>query len=167
MSLETIYYISSIIGTIAIVLSIVILVRDLRQNTKTLKSTMAREAGNGIQSWYLTIGNSPESSKIWINGMANPDSLSQEQLLQFFFLCQSVFWAFQTNYYLSKEGALDSQIESSITHIVLNVIEQPGFLLFWEQRQDLFFPEFREYIEDIFTQKPTKASVVYKAVQPD
>ncbi len=167
MSLENIYYISAIIGTIAVVLSIVVLVRDLRQNTQALKSTMAREAGNGIQSWYLTIGNNPESSKIWINGMANPDNLSKEQLLQFFFLIQSVFWVFQTNFYLSKEGALDSQIESSITNIVLNVIEQPGMQLFWEQRQETFFPEFREYINKLLTQKPSKASVLYKAVKKD
>jgi len=164
MSLENIYYISAIIGTIAIVLSIVVLVRDLRQNTQALKSTMAREAGNGIQSWYLTIGTSPESSKIWINGMANPDRLSKEQLLQFFFQIQSVFWVFQTNFYLSKEGALDSQIESSITNIVLNVIEQPGMLLYWEQRQDTFFPEFREHISKLFAQKPSQASVLYEAV---
>ncbi len=167
MSLENIYYISAIIGTIAIVLSIVVLARELRQNTKALKSTMAREAGNGIQSWYLTIGNSPESSNLWINGMANPDNLSNEQLLQFFFLCQSVFWAFQTNFYLSKEGTLDSQIESSISNILLNVIEQPGFHLYWEQRQETFFPEFREYIDKVCTQKPSKASVLYKAVQKD
>ena len=46
---------------------------------------MAREAGNGIQSWYSEIGNNPKSAELWVNGMADPHNLTQAELLQFFF----------------------------------------------------------------------------------
>ena len=167
MNLEDINSISSIIGTLAIVLTLIILARDLRQNTKTLRANMAREAGNGIQAWYSAIGNNQNSAELWTKGMANPDNLSQAELLQFFFLIQSIFWIFQTNLYLSKEGSLDSAIETSISNVVLAVKDQPGFEVYWKQRKDIFFPEFKEHIDKLLTKKGSNFNMGYSIPNKD
>ena len=167
MNLEDINSISSIIGTLAIVFTLIILARDLRQNTKTLRANMAREAGNGIQAWYSAIGNNQNSAELWMKGMANADNLSQAELLQFFFLLQSIFWAFQTNFYLSKEGSLDSAIETTISNVVLAVKDQPGFKVYWKQRKDIFFPEFKEHIDKLLTKKGSNFNMGYSIPNKD
>ena len=81
--------------------------------------------------------------------MANPDSLSREELYQFTLMMHAGFLAFQNAYYLSQEGTLDPGLQRSITNIILGAKEQPGLQLYWNDRKQMFNPGFVEFVDDL------------------
>ena len=81
--------------------------------------------------------------------MANPDSLSREALYQFTMMMQAAFLAFQNAYYLSQEGTLDPGLQRSITNIILGVKDQPGLKFYWNDRKQMFYPGFEEFVDDL------------------
>ena len=90
-SLERWSNLAEILGGAFVFVTLVYLIVEIRHNSRALRSATAHSASMSIQGWYQAIGTDPESSSLWLNGMAAPDKLSDEQMMQFVFLCHSVF----------------------------------------------------------------------------
>ena len=76
---------------------------------------------------------------------------------------------YQAAYYLSQEGTLDVDLQESITNTILGIREQPGFLLYWEQRGDLFKADFRRAVNEMVASGTTNPNVerLYRPREPD
>ena len=138
-----------LIGGIAIIGSLIYVGVQVKDSARATKSATANDASVHMQAWYLEIGSDAEKSALFLNGMANPDSLSHEQLFQFTMMVHAAFLAFQNAYYLSQEGTLDPAQQRSITNIILGVKDQPGLQVYWNERKTLFNPSFVEFVDDL------------------
>jgi len=147
--LEKLALIAEIFGGIAIFISLLFVGIQFKENAKATKSATASATIAALANWYLEIGNNSESSELFYNFMADPNQLTPEQRFQAVMNSHGVFIIFQNSYYLAKEGTLDSEMQNSLTSVILGVKDQPGFAFYWEQRESFFFKEFREYIDDI------------------
>ena len=141
------------------------LVRKFIENTKATKSATAASTVGTISSWYSDMGNNQQSSSLFWNFMANPDSLTSEERFQVIIILHGLFLTFQNSYYLSQEGTLDSRIQESITKAAIGVKDQPGFRLFWKLRRELFFPEFQKHIDEIVDTDIEISEGMYKSVE--
>ena len=163
IKLKKIALIAEIIGGIAILISLLFVGIQFRENTKDTKSTNASATMAALANWYIAIGNNSESSEIYYNFMADPDAMTPEQWFQAVMSTHGIFIVFQNSYYLSKEGTLDAEMQNALTSVMLGVLDQPGFELYWEQRKSFFFKDFREYMQDIIENgQPIKS--VYKDI---
>jgi len=148
-NLNEIALIAEVFGGIAILISLIFVGIQFKENTKATKSANATATMAAMANWYFAIGNNSESSKLYYNFMADPDAMTPEQRFQAVMSTHGVFIIFQNSFYLSKEGTLDSEMLKSLTSALLGVLNQPGFKFYWEQRKSFFFKDFRVYIEDI------------------
>ena len=163
--LQKISIITEIIGAIAIVISLIFVGVQFTENTKATKSATAASTVATISSWYFDMGNNQQSSSLFWNFMADPDSLTSEERFQVIINLHGLFLTFQNSYYLSQEGTLDSRIEESITKAAIGVKDQPGFRLFWKLRRELFFPEFQKHIDKIVGVDIGISKGMYKSVE--
>lgn len=147
--LKKIALIAEIFGGIAILISLIFVGIQFKENAKATKSANASATVAAMANWYVEIGNNSESSELFYNFMANPDVLTPQQRFQAVMNLHGLFVIFQNSYYLSKEGTLDSEMQNSLTSVMLGAKDQLGFNFFWEQRKSFFFKEFRLYVEDI------------------
>ncbi len=138
-----------LIGGIAIIGSLIYVGFQVKDNARATRSAAANDASVAMQSWYLEIGSDAEKSAAFLNGMANPDSLSREEFFQFTMMTHAAFLAFQNAYYLSQEGTLDPGLQRSITNIILGVKDQPGLHVYWNERKQLLYPGFVEFVDDL------------------
>ena len=75
----------------------------------------------------------------------------------------AAFLAFQNSFLLAQEGSLDEDIFGAITAALLPTKDLPGMRRYWRQRRGYFFPEFAEYIDDLFTGEESSDAVdVYR-----
>lgn len=147
--IQKISIITDIVSAIAIVISLIFVGIQFTENTKATKSATAASTVATISSWYTEMGNNQQSSSLFWNFMANPESLASEERFQVIISLHGLFLTFQNSYYLSQQGTLDSHIQESITKAAIGVKDQPGFRLFWKLRRELFFPEFQKHIDEI------------------
>ena len=162
--LKKISIITEIVGAVAIVISLIFVGIQFIENTKATKSEIAASTVATISSWYTEMGNSQQSSSLFWNYMATPDSLTSEERFQVIISLHGLFLAFQNSYYLSQQGTLDSHIQESITKAAVGVKDQPGFRLFWKLRRELFFPEFQKHIDNIVDTDIGISEGMYKSV---
>lgn len=163
--LQKISIITEIVGAIAIVISLIFVGIQFTENTKATKSATAASTVATISSWYTEMGNNQQSSSLFWNFMADPDSLTSEERFQVIINLHGLFLTFQNSYYLSQQGTLDSNIQESITKAAVGVKDQPGFRLFWKLRRELFFPEFQRHIDKIVNTDIEISEGMYKAIE--
>lgn len=163
--LQKISIITEIVGAVAIVISLIFVGIQFTENTKATKSATAASTVATISSWYTEMGNNQQSSSLFYNFMADPESLTSEERLQVLINLHGLFLTFQNSFYLSQQGTLDPHIQESITKAAVGVKDQPGFRLFWKLRRELFFPEFQKHIDEIVNTDIDISEGMYRAVE--
>ncbi len=151
--------VAEIIGAVAIIVSLIYVGVQVNDSTRSVRSATANETFAALSSWYSELGNNRESSEIFYHGMTDPDSLTPEELFQFVMNVNGIFLQYQAVYYLSQEGTLDVELRDSIINTMLGLREQPGFLLYWGQRGNLFKADFRRAIDEILDSGITNLDV--------
>ena len=79
MNLETIYFISQIIAVVALMVSLVFVGVQIRQNTAQAKSDAAEAAHRSFLDWYYS--QTPEMAATFVRANENFENLSAEAAL--------------------------------------------------------------------------------------
>ncbi len=147
--LKELALLAEILGGIAILISLTFVGMQFKENAKATRSANASATIATLADWYNDIGNNSESSELFYNFMADPDVLTPQQRFQAVMHLHGLFVIFQNSFYLTKEGTLDSEMQNSLTSVILGGKDQPGFRFYWEKRKSYFYNEFRDYVEDL------------------
>tara|TARA_R110001632_G_C11329406_1_gene416365 strand:+ start:292 stop:801 length:510 start_codon:yes stop_codon:yes gene_type:complete len=160
--LKKIALITEIIGGIAIVISLLFVGLQFKENAKATKSATALAAVSELTSWYRDTGNSKQGSNVFWNYMSNPDSLKPEERFQAIMSIHSAMLAFQNSYYLVKEGTLDAEVHESLIEIINGIKKSPGFIEFWKIRKSIFRKDFQEYVDEIIRSDKINSKGLYE-----
>ena len=162
MDWEAIGAIGEIVGAAAVILTLIFLSLQIRQNTKAVRTEATTSAATIVQAFYLGLGTNEQAACVWFNGMIDPESITPEERMQFIVLCQSGFMAFQTSFLLDEQGALDTQIRDSITSGILVAKDTLGFKFFWAQRRSSYNESFRKYVDELASRvEESEGSAMY------
>ena len=160
--LKNIALYAEVIGGIAILISLIFVGFQFKDNTKATRSATATATISTMASWYSDIGNNEQSSILFYKFLATPDSIPKERRIQAIYNLHSMFLIFQSSYLLVKEGTLDVRIQESLTEVIKGVRDQPGMLYYWETRKSIFFEEFRAYVDEILQSTDQVSEGIYK-----
>jgi len=152
MTLEAIYFISQVIAAVALVVSLIFVGVQIRQNTaqakrneEATKAAAAEAAHRALVDWQMSM--TPERARIAMKANADFESLSNEEV---FILGTSV-----TPLLLDMQEAHTKWLEGSLVESRWRAWDQyagfsvsPAVLGFWEQRRPMFSDTFQAYYED-------------------
>ena len=169
LKLKDIAVIADVIGALAIVISLIYVGIQVNDSTRAVRSATANETSAAISSWYVEIGSNPQATRVFLNGVANPESLSKEETAQFIYMMHGLQLEYQAAFWLSQEQTLDIELQESLTSTIAGVRDQPGFKMYWAQRRDLFEPGFRTYVDDLLANGATNTNLerLYRASNPE
>jgi uncharacterized membrane protein len=165
--LKKIALLVEVLGGIAILISLVFVGIQLKENTKATRSSTATATIDTMTNWYVTMGANAETSASFYRFLANPESMTKEERIQHIYNFHGLFLAFQNSYYLSLEGTLDERIPKSLNQVIYGVKDQPGFKLYWKSRKSIFFEEYREYVDDLLNSTDIVSDGVYEDENSD
>ncbi|MDH4107422.1 MAG: hypothetical protein OEW35_03835 [Gammaproteobacteria bacterium] len=147
--------IAEIVAAFSVVVSLVFVGLQVRQNTTAVRSSAAQAIHENYAAWYLATEGDPALLAISIRGMRDYASLSDIERAQFI----AQFMAFcsytQNAYYKWKEGSLAPELWRGWEYTSMNFFSTDGGKAFWSERAYLFSDDFRAYIEgDIMLRPP-------------
>jgi hypothetical protein len=157
--LSEIASIAEVVGAVAIVISLIYVGIQVNESTRAVRSATASETSSAISSWYAELGGSLQASQVFLDGLTDPDSLSREEKAQFIYLVHGLQLQYQYAFYLAQEQTLEVRLQESLTNTMLGVREQPGFIMYWQQRRELFAQDFRAYVDEIIATGITNDNV--------
>lgn len=154
MTLSDLADIAEIVGGIAVVVSLIYLAVQVRQNTKSIRDSTL-QANTALWSSVLVSLSGPELVKAYAVGMSGKTDIKPMQYTQFFLICRCLFVAFENQYYQYRQGALDRETyrgyERSMSQQLLSF---PGFRVWWQQSRDAFSPAFVKHVDELIEKAP-------------
>ena len=155
MTLNDLANIGQVVGAIAVVISLIYVALQIRQNTNAVRSATANTVHEHFAKWYHLVAADAELSRIAANGLRDYRSLSEQERVRFIAAFMA-FLSYSQNAFLKwREGLLASPLWLGWELVIMNLVCAPGGKAFWKERGYMFGDEFRRYIEnDVMKKEP-------------
>ncbi len=158
MTLEDLGNLGEFVGAIGVVLSLLYLAFQIRQNTSQMEqSTRSTEFATlsalvqDAQRFRLHVAQDSESMRVYREGLRDFESLNEEERWRFGALMQHLFSNFLMNW-RSIDLNLAPLDVSIATAGVLLVIKRPGARLWWDEGRNMFPTAFQQYIDGLMSE---------------
>jgi hypothetical protein len=148
MSLSDLANIGQVIGAIAVVVSLIYVALQIRQNTNAVRAATAQSVHEHFANWYQLFASDESLAPMAVKGLRDYDSLSETEKARFV----AVFMAFlsygQNAFLKWRQGLLSPSLWNGWEQVLMNLIGAPGGKGLWKERAYLFGEEFRRYVQD-------------------
>ncbi|MGA7296928.1 MAG: hypothetical protein WBW92_05420 [Rhodanobacteraceae bacterium] len=140
---------SDLIGAIAVVVSLVYLAIQIRQNTHAMRAETAREVVASIRANNTTVACDAELFRIFSIITENPSRLSPEDRGRATHLLFNHFRSIEDAHHQYTKGNLDEDIWAGWSRTFSDYINSPGWREYWELRRDYFSSAFARYVDEL------------------
>lgn len=148
MSLNDLANIGQVIGAIAVVISLIYVAIQIRQNTNAVRSATAQSVHEHFASWYRLLASDSAVAQVVIDGLKDYHSLSEKEKARFIAVFMA-FLSYSQNAFLKwRQGLLEPSLWMGWEQLIMNLAGAPGGRAFWKERSYLFGEEFRRHVED-------------------
>ena len=161
------YYanLAEIIGTTAIVVSLIYVAVQIRQNTRATRLTTAQNISHELRAVTVLLATQPETAEMHLKGVANVGSLTPTEKHRFYILLSALYRVYENAYYQNREGALDPYVWEGIIGQLLLSRNSSGYQTFWRDRKQLFSKKFQDFLENELPVPEIDPLAPYKAAK--
>jgi len=148
MSWSELASIAEIVGAVAVVITLIYVARELRQNSRALSITALRDTTAQWNEWSSMLAGSADLADIVARATDSHEELTPSESLRFGAFVQSFF----DNVESYRSLVLDHQVEKDIDvleSIVARRIAKPGFARWWEENTSDYDDQFVAWVENI------------------
>ena len=151
MTLEQSAYLAEIVGVFAIVVSLVYLSLQVRQNTRTTRLETVQTISSEFNNFNDMLASSGELADIYHRGVFDFQSLNTTEQVRFSLLLMRVFRTWYEQYFHWRKGALDAEFWHSRNVQLADAFQYPGWQWVWSARRHQYAKGFQEFIDNLVT----------------
>lgn len=148
--------IGELVSGIAVVVSLVYLAFQIRQNTRQIdENTRAAQAtafDSSIAHTFMarqSIVENADVARIYLEGSNNPKGLSEEDRLRYRLITHNVLWSIWNMQAQAQVGELSSETWDAQLATLERIVSTPGFKWFWNNYAQEFGDSFQMVVADI------------------
>ena len=146
MNWEAISAVSQMVGSIAVVFSVLYLAMQVHRSTRIAKLAAQDAAASALREVTKPFAENAELARVWRIGLEDLQTLSAEEQARFFHSTYQFLKAFETIHFHHVYGLMDEQIWQGWCGLLQHYIASPGIDHYWRRRQDLFSKRFQNFI---------------------
>lgn len=136
------------IGGLATIGTLFYLAYQIRQNTRTARSSAYQAASSAITAWSLEMSRDPVLMENFWVGMADPDALDQRTRGQVGLQIQALFRNYENIFYQWREGAITDQVWEGWSRQAQATLWTPGAQRWWLTWREHCNADFRRFLEN-------------------
>lgn len=146
--MEQLSYLAEIVAAVAIVISIIFLALEIRQNTVAVRLSTLHDVKDTIREVNLLAADKADLAEILFEGFQDLSQLSGGNRVRFYTYAHNLHLGYENLYFQYVGGALDARHWSGMAQHMVDVSKVPGMQSYWEDRRQWFTDEFRRYWEN-------------------
>ena len=159
MTLEQYAYLVEIIGGVVVIVTLVFLVIQLRQNTVALQSATLLGTHSHTLAVHQMLAEDSMMEAL-IKGAPGSSDLTPVQKGKFNAFWTVAFQNYQQFFFQVRAGTYDGNILDGWWQVLRDDFLSPGLQAFWKKRKFVLTPEFRNFVdEEVMTRQPTPGYV--------
>lgn len=149
MTLEDIYYIGQTIAVVALLISILFVGYQIRQNTKAIRATSHHAITDSFNQLNALFINDPLRGRVWRLGMQDLKNLDEDEQASFGFMLLAYSRIFETLYYQYKNGTMDKKLFDAELRTLKWTVKNSGFRQWWAENPISLSDEYRAFIDGL------------------
>ena len=147
MNWDAIGAVGELAGALAVLITLIYLAVQLRQNTNLASGAAQREV---MASFQLNLDRVKTNPQLVQKGLAQFDSLSHAEQLEFTMIINQFVNHLEQPLRMLNRGLETQDTVDVYGDICMAILQEPGGLELWERTKPLFFPLARQYVEERF-----------------
>ena len=152
MTLSDLANIGETFGGLAVLVSLIYLILEVRRNTRTAKSTAAWNATVALGELCEAMSQDRELSTLVLRASTEDcrfEDLSEEEIAQYFMFFRSVFFKYEAQWYLWRDGTLSDEMWQNRRRWAKSFVSLPVPARMWEieKSQHQYAPGLFESID--------------------
>ena len=148
MTWPQISVVADLLAGIGVVISLIYLSRQIRQNTRAVRMANASMVQSNFQEAAKFLYEDREGAAIILRGMSDPGSLTPVERLSSYAWFFNLLKTAEIAHYHFRNGDLDPALwQASLTFYKAYFVT-PGFREYWDRRKSAFVPEFQQVMEN-------------------
>ena len=138
---------------------------QVRQNSAGLRHSAVQAQMTAYQGLYTNIIDSGEMAEIFWQGTQEPEKIEGPSLLRFLTFSGKVLRLYQGLHWQWKQGVLDDGLFNSMTKLLEDFANTPGWQYIWSHRRHQYDPDFQQFMDAIM--ESHKGTPLFDAWAPD
>ena len=147
MSLETLANLGEFVSGVAVVVSLVYLAFQVRQNTRSLRTDTFGRALDRVAAVQARLGTDAALIGIFNRGALDTSRLTPEERIQFTWAFYEMFGAFEFMYHQAQEGALSDEMWDRWAATLSWWLSMPGVRMWWRAKPAPFSSSFSAFVD--------------------
>ena len=152
MSWESAGIIAEIIAATAVVISLMYVGLQIRDNTRVAKAESRRTHSDYSIQYLAAIGSSTEAISIFRRGQTEPETLTEDELTRFVFQFAMIAAQVESAYSDHLLGIIDYHAMDYRSARFIQLLGTPGGKIFLKMSSSSLMPEFRAYIKNALSE---------------
>jgi hypothetical protein len=149
MNWDAIGAVAELVGAAGVIVSLVYLAGQIRQSTRSSRAATFHAVAAEASHLYRTIAGDSESARIFRQGMREPESLTEDDLVRFSAMLSSAFRGLENMFVQYRQGTIDEESWQAWRRSLLQILEQPGAARVWQLRGDVFREDFQHLVNEL------------------
>ena len=149
MNWDAIAAIGTFIGAIAVIVSLIYLAVQTKQNTRAMRSASFHQVRESFSEIPLALAQNSELASILALVNSDPGSLTTEQIIRYEMILLTIMRRAESAYFQSVEGSLPLESWRGISETCKEALSENIALQWWEKTNHRFEASFRKEIDKI------------------
>jgi hypothetical protein len=148
MSLENLGNLGEFIGAIAVLVSVIYLALQIRQNTKSLITQTGQAImSQGVNASIDTAAN--DSLMVVLAKLGDQKELTVAERIQYSIWMEGIITNYSQIFYVHQQGNLDDNLHEAAENRLRKILSKPGALEWWQSCRSDFTQEFQDDVDRI------------------
>jgi hypothetical protein len=153
---DAISAIGEVVGTTAVILTLIFMALQIRRSTLESKMTAARELAIELHNAMAACSADPVTTEVYLVGVRDPSNLNYRDRYKFNMLCYRLFLGFEQQYLNSHENTIYKKYFESSQIAFMVFLEYPGIRAWWNTGKNMFPQEYRKYVSSMIDSIPER-----------
>ena len=147
--METFGFIVQLLSAISIVVSLVYLAVQIRENTRSMRRAAARDVTRDLKDWGRFFIETPDLNELFLKALGQPQELTEVERFRFERLITHAISSFETALEYNKDGLLGDETIEKYGQGVQQLFDNPAVMEWWEKEGQLVFSQrFRDMVSE-------------------
>ncbi|MEI9885103.1 MAG: hypothetical protein WDN08_01170 [Rhizomicrobium sp.] len=156
MTLSDLASIGSFVSGLAVLISLIYLALQIRQNTQAQRVTAHQNRQDFARQFLIKLSDEATAALFIRASAGNPD-LTPTEFLQFNALMRYWFLGISGVFWLHENGVIDHESTADSMEVLRNRLSEPGCRAAWYVSRKMFLPSFQALVETLVAESPVVA----------
>jgi hypothetical protein len=165
-NLDRIHKIAELIGSVAVIISLLFVGMEVRQNNQIQRQLATRTLVRDWSDAYAAYTN-PEIACLFLRLGTERASLTAQEATQVESVLVRIYKVLEELHYQHEQGMVDDSVWSGFKQLIVIEAGFEGYRVWWLGYQKTFSPRFREFMGEILSSVPVNPEPYYSNLKCD